>query len=348
MPEDLFLYHAFLGEGADSQLGWLLESMVAGRVTSVFAQLGVPDQLADGPLTAAVLAPRVNADPAALARLLAAAAVYRLVSADNAGRYALTAMGRMLCSGDPSAAGSLAAGFLAAPFWVSAGRLAETVRSGKPVNPAAPGGLYDYFREHPDEAVWFGRAMSRVTSLLVAQLADTGFRPLASGRIVDVGGSRGTLLGYLLGTQPDATGVLFDRAEALTEAPAVLGAAGVGERTEIVVGDFLAGVPEGGDLYVLSQILHNWPEEQVRRIVSNCYQASQPGGSLLVIDWVLPDGPEPSLSHIMDLIMMMSLGGRERTQAEHEALMSSVGYSLVRATPLTKGLPYRLLEFQRG
>ncbi len=326
---------------------WLLEGMYAGRVTSVFAQLGVPDQLADGPLTAAELAPRVGAAPAMLTRLLAAAAVYGLVSADDAGRYTLTPVARMLCTGDPSAAGSLAAGFLAAPFWVSACRLTETVRTGEPVNPAAPGGLYDHFREHPDEAVWFGRAMSRVTSLLVAQLAEADFRPLAAGRIVDVGGSRGTLLAYLLGAQPEATGVLFDRAEALTEAPAVLAAAGVGERAGIVAGDFLAGVPEGGDLYVLSQILHNWPEEQVRKIVSNCYRASQPGGSLLVIEWVLPDGPEPSLSHIMDLIMMMSLGGRERTQAEHQALMGSAGYSLVRATPLTKVLPHRLLEFRR-
>jgi hypothetical protein len=67
----------------------------------------------------------------------------------------------------------------------------------------------------------------------------------------------------------------------------------------------------------------------------------------MVIEWVLPDGPEPSLAHVMDLIMLMALGGRERTRAEHEALIGSLGYSLVRDTPLTDVMPWRILEFQR-
>lgn len=67
----------------------------------------------------------------------------------------------------------------------------------------------------------------------------------------------------------------------------------------------------------------------------------------MVIDWVLPDGPEPSLAHVMDLIMLMALGGRERTRAEHEAIFSSAGYTLVRDTPLDKVLPWRILEFTR-
>ena len=66
-----------------------------------------------------------------------------------------------------------------------------------------------------------------------------------------------------------------------------------------------------------------------------------------MIDYVLPDGPEPSLAHLMDLIMMMALGGRERTRAEHEALLGPEGYELVRDTALAAVLPWRILEFQR-
>jgi predicted O-methyltransferase YrrM len=178
--------------------------------------------------------------------------------------------------------------------------------------------------------------------------AQAGFRPLASGRIIDVGGSRGTLLAYLLGALPTAHGVLMDRAEALAEAPGFLAEAGVADRVELVVGDFLREVPAGGDLYVLSQILHNWDDEHVRTIAGNCHRASRPGGGLMVIDYVLPDGPEPSLAHLMDLIMMMLLGGRERTRAEHEALLGPEGYTLIRDTPLTEVLPWRVLEFERS
>ena len=98
---------------------------------------------------------------------------------------------------------------------------------------------------------------------------------------------------------------------------------------------------------MLSQILHNWDDEHVRTIAGNCHRASRPGGGLMVIDYVLPDGPEPSLAHLMDLIMMMLLGGRERTRAEHEALLGPEGYALVRDTPLTEVLPWRVLEFER-
>ena len=53
----------------------------------------------------------------------------------------------------------------------------------------------------------------------------------------------------------------------------------------------------------------------------------------MVIDYVLPDGPEPSLAHLMDLIMMMVLGGRERTRAEHEALLGAGGLRPWSGTP---------------
>ena len=58
----------------------------------------------------------------------------------------------------------------------------------------------------------------------------------------------------------------------------------------------------------------------MRRIAGHCYQGP-PGGVLMVIEYVLPDGPEPSLAHLMDLIMMMAVGGRERTVGELEVLL---------------------------
>jgi SAM-dependent methyltransferase len=340
------LYAAMLGE-TGAPLGRLLEGMMTAQVVTVLARLAVADELAGGPLSADELAARVDAAPDALARLLSAAAVYGLVRQDDAGRYALAPAGDLLRTDAEGTARGVAIGFLGAPHWQSAGRLAEIVRSPDPVNPARPGGIYEYYGQHPDEAAWFSRAMALVSGIMVDQLARTGFRPLASGRIVDVGGSQGTVLAYLLQALPAARGVLLDRAEALAGAPGYLARAGVGDRVELVAGDFLREVPPGGDLYVLSQILHNWDDESARKIVRNCHRASRPGGGLLVIDYVLPDGPEPSLAHLMDLIMMMVLGGRERTRAEHEALLRPEGYELVRDTALAAVLPWRILEFQR-
>jgi hypothetical protein len=57
VPEEMSLYAAQLGAGAGRQLGLLLEGMMTAQVTSVLARLGVPDQLAAGPLTAAAGVP---------------------------------------------------------------------------------------------------------------------------------------------------------------------------------------------------------------------------------------------------------------------------------------------------
>jgi O-methyltransferase len=339
------LHRTMLGGGEDAdQIALMLEGLLMAQVALALARFGVPDLMAGGPRTATELAAEVGADADALGRVLAAASVYRLVRRDADGRYALTGAGELLRSGEGSAR-NLAAGFLGAPMWATGGDIAEVVR-GKKVDPAAPGGVYEYYGRYPEEARWFAGAMGRITGTMVGELALSGFRPLGSGRIVDVGGSRGTLLAHLLRGDPESTGVLTDRAEALAAAPEFLARAGVADRTELVAGNFMQEVPAGGDLYVLSQILHNWDDDRYRVIAGNCHRASRPGGHLMVIEYVLPDGPEPSLAHLMDLIMLTLLGGRERTRAQHEALLGSCGYTLVRDTPLDRVLPWRILEFQ--
>ena len=44
----------------------------------------------------------------------------------------------------------------------------------------------------------------------------------------------------------------------------------------MVGGDFLEPVPAGGDTYLLSLVLHDWPDQQAARILANIAAA---GGS---------------------------------------------------------------------
>ncbi len=288
----------------------------------------------------------MGASPDALGRLLAAAAVYGLVTKDTRGDFTLTAMGELLRSDVPGSARGLAIGFLSPPMWESAGRLADAVKQTELGDRYVPARPWEYFSQHPEEGRWFARAMGHVTSALVSQLAAADYVPPPCERIVDVGGSRGTLLAHLLRTRPAAMGVLFDRAEALAGAPSFLAEAGVSDRVALAEGDFLHEVPEG-DLYVLCQVLHNWEDDDVRRIVGNCHRASYPGGSLLVIEQVLPSTPEPSIVHLLDLLMLMAVGGRERSRVQHASLLEAAGYTFVRDTPVTDVLPWHVLEFRR-
>jgi len=229
--------------------------------------------------------------------------------------------------------------------------LADHVRSGRRVSPAAPGGFWDYLGSHPDHAAGFSRAMGYVTSRLLAALTAAGYCPPPCQRIVDVGGSRGTLLAWFLQAVPGATGVVLDRPESLAAAPDYLACAGVADRAELVAGNFLTEVP-GGDVHVLSQVMHNWDDENVRRIAGNCARAARPGGWLVLIEYALPSVPEPANGHLQDILMMVLFGGRERTLEEHRELIEPAGYIFTRQLPVgasTTGQqpPWQVLEFRR-
>ncbi len=318
-------------------------------IAVAMVELGIPGLLADKALTAEEVAAAAETDPDATGRLLRAGIAVGLVAVDSSGRFTLTDLGSRLGPGVGSVADI--AGFWLAPMRNAMDGLAEHVRSGRRVNPAAPGGVWDYFGSHPAETGKFSRAMGFATSRLLAAMTTAGYRPPSARRIVDVGGSRGTVLAWFLKAVPEATGVLFDRPESLAAAPSFLASAGVADRTELVPGSFLTEVP-GGDVHVLSQVLHNWDDENVRRIVANCARAAHPDGSLVVIDYVLPPVPEPVVGYVMDVLMMVLLGGRERTLEEHRGLIEPAGYTFTREVPVGaptgQQSPWRLLEFRRG
>jgi predicted O-methyltransferase YrrM len=328
------------------EIGQLLGGWMATQVVRVMAELAIPDLLVGVARSAEELAELTGAALDPLARLMSAAAVYGIVRRDGGG-YALTKTGELLRTDVPGSLRALALGFVAPPMWDGMGRLGDVVRSGQPVDRGAPGGPWEYFERNPDVAGWFARAMSDGSTVMVQQMRAAGYGlPPGASRVVDVGGSRGTVLAYLLQTAPDATGVVLDRAEALAEAPAVLDTAGVSDRVELTPGNFFAGVP-AGDVHLLSNILHDWDDKISRAILRSCHSAGQPGGLLLVFTFLLTESFEPPHPQLMDLLMMTVEGGRERTLPQMQGLVESTGYEFIRDVALDGPMPWHALEFRR-
>jgi len=151
--------------------------------------------------------------------------------------------------------------------------------------------------------------------------------------VVDVAGGQGLLLSALLQAHPTMHGVLFDLPNVVASAEPLLWEAGVADRCEVVGGDFFEGLPVGGDLYTLRNIIHDWEDEPAATILRNCAQAMNPHGKVALIEMVLGQSNSAELAPLMDLDMLLIPGGRERTAEEFARLFSTAGLHMTRVVP---------------
>ncbi|REE97720.1 methyltransferase [Thermomonospora umbrina] len=311
------------------------------RYTAMHAwvELDCSDHLADGPLTAEQLAERCSAHAPTLARLLRVMASLGFVTVDpEAGTYALTEVGEVLRADAPN---SMKPSMVVAGdrlSWDAMLRLPEVVRTGRTHIAEEHGSLYRYFAGKPDlEAAFAAFMTSRSRSFATALLETYDF----GGRrtLVDVGGGVGTILAAVLVDHPEMRGVLLDLPTVAATAQRYLDECGVADRCEVVAGDFLTDVPGKADLYLLSSIVHNWPDETAVEILRAVRNAMGEDSRLLLLDILQPDVPErPHLAFDLDIRMLSLFGqGHERPRTEYFALLREAGFRVVNDTELSMG-----------
>jgi SAM-dependent methyltransferase len=125
----------------------------------------------------------------------------------------------------------------------------------------------------------------------------------------------------------------------------VIAAEGFADRCDLVSGDFFEAVPEGADLHLLKQIVHDWDDARATRLLQNCHRALAPGGKLLLVEMVVPADNRPSPAQAMDLNMLVILGGRERTEEEYRDLLRAAGFRLEQLIPTHS--PFGVIEATR-
>ena len=59
----------------------------------------------------------------------------------------------------------------------------------------------------------------------------------------------------------------------------------------------------------------------------------KPGSRLLIIEMVLPSNGEPHPGKMLDLMMLVGPGGRERTEPEYATILGQTGLRLARVVP---------------
>jgi hypothetical protein len=323
---------------AQSALFQMVTGARLAQAIYVAAALQIADFLADGPQTVAELSEITRTHAQSLYRLLRALASVGIFAEGPDGAFCLNSMGNLLRSDLPGTLWAAALHFNEPYWWRTTGDMLHSVQTGEPAPPHLYGmDTWEYLAQHPETAAIFNNAMTANSDRqLPAILEAFDFSDI--GTLIDIAGGRGALLAGILRAYPAMRGILFDLPEVVTQASAVLAPAGVEDRCLAVGGDFFGTLPQGGDAYLLKQILHDWDDEQASRILANIRRTMVPTAKLLLVEHVILPGNEPQVGKLLDLTMLVQLGGRERTSAEWQKLLADSGFALQRIVPTRAGV----------
>lgn len=307
---------------------------VNAKAVHVAAKLNIADLLAKhGPMDSSELANRTDADGESIFRLLRALASNGIFKEGENGKFSLTPMAECLKEDSPNStkAMALCAGSL---FYKTYNEFLFAVQNGgggwvKALG-AAP---FEYLQNHPEEGKIFDRMMTDIhggeTQPMVENYDFSVFKT-----VVDVGGGNGEVISAVLHKNPGTKGILFDLPEVIERSKENIVAAGLSDRCQLASGNFFESVPKNGDTYILRHIVHDWKDTDAVAILTNCRKAMNPGGKVLVVEAVIPEGNDPHPFKWLDLTMLM-IDGKERNSKQFEDIFSQAGLKLTRIVAAT-------------
>jgi hypothetical protein len=329
--------------GTRDDVASLMDGYLRTQLLYVAARLRLADSLANGPRSAADLAAAAGAEPSALHRVLRGLAILGIVD-EVEGDFCLADAGRPLQSDAP---GSLRGAVLSRGdlYYHAASGLLKAMQSGGSAFRHVYGtDFFDHLAASPEKLAAFQQSMVARSEVEVSELL-RAYDFSHYHHVVDVGGGFGVTLSALLAAYPNLGGTLFDRPEVVPAAEARVAGAGLASRCGVVAGDALDAVPSGGDLYLLSRVIHDWTDDDAVRILRSCRTAMSSSSTLVLLEAVIADrASDHPAAVVMDLHMLVLGLGKERTRDEFRELLARAGLTLKRVIPTEGRTRISILE----
>jgi hypothetical protein len=290
----------------------------------VVVTLRIADRLAAGIVQIDDLATAACAHSGSLARVLRHLIGKGLFAEPAPGQFALNEPARALL--EPGARLGLDLDGIGGRMARAWSNLLTAVETGAPAYDEVFGRpFWDDLAAHPNVAASFDALMGPE-----GHGTPSPDIPLTGGwdgvrTVVDVGGGTGALLTEILRAHPAVHGTLVDLPTTVARAEAV-------DRLTILGQSFFDPLPAGADLYVLNKVLDNWPDPEALAILTRCAEAARPDGRVMVMSGVTDREPADP-----QLLMMVLVGGKDRTLAEFRALAARAGLEVVFAARNSAG-----------
>ena len=325
-------------QAAMSILSHLYFAPILGRLI----RARVPDLLDDGPVDSAELASQSGLHPLSTVRALRALTAFGVFREVAPSTFA-NSEASSLFRDAPGGLRNYALFATSEQFLKSSAALGHSLETGRAAHDHAFGqSVWEYMRDHPEENVAFNRGLAEIRKDEQAAIAAAyEWAGVTSG--VDVGAGAGALLASIVADNPGVRGTLFDRPDVLPDADHLLTGRGVRERCELVGGSFFDPMELNGDVWILSQVLHDWADAECQMILLRCRERMNSEERLLVIEMVPVPG-QPDVGIAMLDIAMMIFGGeaRQRTEEEYNGLFAATGFGPARV--IGTGTAFSILE----
>ncbi|WP_113626087.1 methyltransferase [Pectobacterium peruviense] len=291
------------------------------------ALLGVADHLKAGPQHIETLSKKLNVDAQNLHRVMRLLATRDIFSELEPGQFALTPAAECLCVSAKHPLRDAVLMLTDETFWRPLGELVENLRGHSSFKQIYDMSFFEYWSKDHSKNYDFHSGMSSMSEVENIFLVRSYDFP-EGATVVDIAGGMGGLLLQVLQANPTLHGILFDQQHVLTRHR--LGELGDNSRWRLQPGSFFESCPPA-DVYLLKYIMHDWPDEKASIILNNCRKAMHPGGKVLVMDPVPPEGNIQHFGKEMDILLLSSFdGGRERTERELKQLFASAGLKINR------------------
>lgn len=301
------------------------------QVIGEAVRLGLFDRIGAGMESPDALAAATGANGDGVMRLMRGLATLGLLRHEPGNRFTLTPLGQYLRRDTVDSLTGMA-GHWSGRMWASFAGIGESVRTGEA---SAPSGIDHFARQQADvaNADVFNRAMAE-GSLRVGRALAKVYDFSGCKMLMDAGGGYGALLVGPLEANPHLRGQVYDLPTLSDVAQAYQAGHGVGERVDYVGGSFFEHVPATADCILLKFILHDWNDANSRIILENC-RAAVGAGRILIIERIVPETvSEADVEVIRGDLTMLTVGGKERTEAEYHALLGEAGLAVTSVAPI--------------
>jgi precorrin-6B methylase 2 len=315
---------------------WLAKGLV------IALELNIAEHIRDGKNSIDQLVQVTHTNPDALYRLMRMLCAHEIFKESKKGIYSITRYSKVLLE-DRNSVKDYLLGHLGKLHYELFSEMDYTVKTG--INASQKlfnKDIFTHVRDSPEEQEIFIKAMSN-TSELLAPVLLSSYNFSSYNYIVDIGGGHGSLLCKILTKHGKLKATLFDSEHVIERAVANIGSYGLKERITIVEGSFFQNVPDGADLYIMKNIIHDWNDIDSIKILENINKSMKAGSKLLIIETIIKNDNSYSFGKMLDILMLVTTkDGRERTLDEFKSLFEKSGFAINRIVPTIT--PFSLIE----